>query len=91
MLQQERENMPDLTTKTRDQEGSPCRTELRILGGDNIRRLAGLELVLISARGEEDLVWKYYLSAEQTTKLIEDQSPADNNIYDHKICRKNNK
>ena len=84
------EQLPDVTaregkyarldcTRTRDQEGSPCRTELRILGGDNIRRLAGLELVLISASGEEDLVWKYYLSAEQTTKLIEDQSPADNN------------
>ena len=83
------EQMPDLTARegkyarvdcniTRSEAGNPCTTELRILGGDNVRGLAGLELVVVSAEKRENLVWKYYLSAEQTKSLIEDDSPSDN-------------
>lgn len=59
--------------------GKPCSAELRILGGDNARALAGLELVIISGDGRENTVWRWYMSKSQTEELILDSSPADNN------------
>ena len=63
---------------TRSEAGNPCTTELRLLGGDNARGLAGLELVMVSADKRENTVWQWYLSGPQTLELIEDITPADN-------------
>ena len=83
------QQMPDLTFRehkfanincniTRSELDKPCTCELRILGGDNMRGLAGVELVIVSAEKRENTVWSWYLSGEQTKRLIEDQTPADN-------------
>ena len=58
-------------------EAGECTTELRIIGGDNPRGLAGLELIMLSGN-RENTVWQWYLSGPQTKELIEDTTPADN-------------